>query len=294
MNLIRISGNMSTYYFTIKGDFGGTVSSLDCCSFNSYVLRNYDDYVMDLSHLRFIHPCGIVAILCLIERLLEYQKPIRVITPVNPKVRDYFIKIHMIDALKSLTKTDSMPLQLSDAMPRLTPILPVASFYNEKEVEEIARQIEITMHDQGFTNILLPCYTITTELAANVVQHSGGSRGWVLAQRYEYESGRIIEVSVGDSGIGIRRSLRQNRKFTDLIINDKIALKQAVSERVSRYSDPLRGNGLYQICGEVQATDRRLSIRSGSGCLIVYDDGHQVVYERSPIVGVLTEARIPC
>lgn len=294
MILFRISSNMSTYYFTIKGNCGGTVSSLDCCSFNSYVLRNYDDYVIDLRHLSFIHPCGIVAILCLAERLLGYKKQIKVIMPVSPEVRDYFSEIHMIDAIKSLTKIDPMPVQSNGKIRRLTPILPVASFYNDEEVEEIARQIEMTMHDQGFTNIMWPCYTIITELAANVVQHSEGSRGWVLAQRYEYESGQIIEVSVGDSGVGIRRSLRKNPELTDLIINDRIALKQAVSERVSRYSDPLRGYGLYHVCSEVKATDRKLSIRSGSGCLVVYGDGHQVVYERPPIVGVLTEARIPC
>ncbi len=285
---------MSTYHFTIEGNCGGTISSLDCCSYNPYTIRNYDDYVIDLRRLNFINPWGSVGILCLIECLLKYKKPIKVVMPADPKVQDYFNKIHMIDALESITKTEPMPLQFNDTIPRLTPILPVASFYNEREVEEIAQQIETTMHDQGFTNIIWPCYTIITELASNVVQHSEGSRGWVVAQRYEYKSERLIEISVGDSGIGMRRSLRKNPQLTKLIVDDKIALKKAVSERVSRYSDPLRGNGLYQVCSEVLATDRRLSIRSGSGCLVVYHDGRQIVYERPHIAGVLTEGLIPC
>lgn len=285
---------MKTYTFKLQGDCGNTIASLDYLSYNYRLLRHYDSYVIDLSGLSFVHPCAIVAMLCLTERLLGFQKQIKVVLPSDPAMRDYFSQIHMIDALKSLTKTEPMSVMLNNIIPRLTPIIPVASFYNETEVEQIAQQIEETMHEQGFTNLLWPCYTITIELAANVAQHSGGSRGWVLAQRYDYESGRIIELAVGDSGIGIRRSLRQNPQLTNIITDDKIALKKAVSERVSRYSDPLRGNGLYQICTEVQATDRRLTIRSGSGCLVVYDDGRQIVYERSPITGVLAEARIPC
>ncbi len=285
---------MSTYTFRIRGDCGATISSLDCCGYNSHVLRNYDAYIIDFSRLTFIHPSGVVAVLCLIERLLEFEKPISVVFPKDPQVSHYLFKIHMIDALESLSSADTMPVQLDDKMVRLTPILPVASFRNEIEVEKIAEQIETTMHNQGFTNILWPCYTITIELAANVAQHSGGSRGWVLAQRYDYSDGRIIEIAVGDSGIGMRRSLSQNPLLAPTIPDDKTAVKRAVKERVSRYSDPLRGNGLFQVCSEVLATDRRLSIRSGTACLVVRDDGQQIVYDRSPIVGVLAEARIPC
>lgn len=285
---------MKNYAFKLRGDCGSTISSLDCLSYNFRSLRNYDGYIIDLSRLKFIHPSGIVGLLCLTERLLGFNKQIRVILPSDSAVSDYFAKIHMLDALNSLTKVESLPVILNNIIPRLTTILPVASFYTEMEVEKIAQQIEKAMHYQGFANLLGPCYNIITELASNVVQHSERSRGWVLAQRYEYQTERIIEIAVGDSGIGIRRSLSKNPHLSNLITDDKSALRKAVSERVSRYSHPLRGNGLYQLCTEILATDRRLTIRSGLGCLVVYDDGHSTAYERSPIVGVLVEARIPC
>lgn len=285
---------MSAYTFKIRGDCGGSISGLDCCCYNSHVLRNYDAYIIDFSGLTFIHPSGIVATLCLIERLLEYGKPTKVILPKNPAINYYFSKIHMLDALKSLTKTATMPMQLGDRMARLTPIIPVASFYNESEVEMIAQNIEATMSHQGYTNLMWACHTIVAELAANVVQHSGGSRGWVLVQKYNYSGGHIIEIAVGDSGIGMRRSLSRNPLVASTIHDDKDAVKRAVSESVSRYTDPLRGNGLFYVCSEILATDRKLSIRSGTACLVVHDDGRQIVYNRLPMVGVLAEARIPC
>ncbi len=289
-----IFSNMSTFKFTIEGNCGGTPSSIDCFSYDSRSLAHYDDYVIDLTGVSFIHPAGVVAMLCLTERLISHNKLIRVVMPSDGEVGNYLQQIHMIQALNSLKTHVAIPVTAQNVIPNLELILPVVSFYTEPEVEDIARRIETAMMDYGFGNILLPCYTVIAELAANVVHHSEGSRGWLLAQAYQYSSGRIIEIAVGDTGIGIRRSLRSNAKISAQVTNDKVALKMAVRGGVSRYQDSTRGNGLYQVCTDFGVPDRRLTLRSGSACLIAYDNGTNKVYGRLPVLGVLAEARIPC
>lgn len=285
---------MGKYTFRVRGNCGCTIPSLDCFSYDPHSLRGYDGYTIDMSALKFIHPTGVVGLLCLAERLSEWKKPLKIILPFSGEVCDYFAKIHLLDALKIFTVVKANQAALAIIMPRLTTILPVASFSTEMEVEALAQRIEKSMSEQGFANLLWPCYNIVAELASNVVQHSEAPRGWILAQGYGYPDGRMIEIAIGDSGIGFRRSLRRNPQLVNYITDDKVAVKKAVSERVSRYSHPLRGNGLFQVCTEVKAPDRRLTIRSGAGCLVVYDNGRHVASERAPIIGVLAEAKIPC
>ncbi|MBI4299340.1 MAG: hypothetical protein HY666_06240 [Chloroflexi bacterium] len=210
----------------------------------------------------------------MLERLLETKKPLEIILPSRKQVRDYFGKVRLLDALKSLTALEGTPESLESIFARLTPILPVRSFSTGNEVEEIANQIfEAMGHAGGLTSLIDPCYTVVSELASNVVQHSEAKRGWVLAQRYNYSSGRVIEIAVGDSGIGIRRSLRKNPNLRARITGDVIAVRESVKESISRFSDPHRGYGLYYVGAEMRFPDRRFMIRSGVGCSVVYDNG---------------------
>ena len=223
-------------------------------------------------------------------------KNFEILLPIDPEVCDYFSKIDLLTALRKFSDVSGDTEGIRPAIDRVTPIIPVMSFSTRHEVDVIAQIIEDTWHDRiQLGNLLAPCYTITVELAINVVEHSETTHGWVLAQKYEYPDENFIEIAVGDSGIGMRRSLRSNPEIASKITDDMTAIKMAVSERVTRYRrDPLRGCGLSQICSEVEFPDRRLTIRSGHGCLVVYDDGRQIVYNRQPMVGVLAEARIPC
>lgn len=287
----RICQQMTT--IQVSGESGATVKSLDCFSYSRPADRNGECRI-DLTDLTFIHPSAVVGLLCLIERMSGDHGSATLILPRNRDVVDYFAKVHLLPALESLGKVVGEQETLDSLMPKLTTIVPVQSFSTEKEVEAIAQGIENTMREQGFVNLLSPCYTIVAELASNAVQHSNAQRAWVLAQGYQYTSERMIEIGVGDAGIGIKGSLRKNPEHRDKIVDDATALRKVIGGGVSRFKDPLRGNGLYQISREIESPDRRFTVRSGTGALVVFGSGRHRVYSRAPIAGVLAEARIPC
>lgn len=279
-----------------SGILGDTIGSLDCLTYPHRLILNSDIIQIDMKDLRFVHPSGVIGLLCFLEKCGSIGKNFEILLPIDAEVCDYFSKIDLLTALQKFAAVSGDTEGIRPAIDRVTPIIPVMSFSTRQEVDNIAQIIEDAWHDQMHVgNLLEPCYTITVELAINVVEHSETTHGWVLAQKYEYPDENIIEIAVGDSGIGVRRSLRSNPKYASIISDDVTAIKMAVSERVTRYRrDPLRGCGLSQICSMVGFPDRRLTIRSGQGCLVVYDNGRQIVYNRQPMVGVLAEVRIPC
>ena len=117
----------------------------------------------------------------------------------------------------------------------------------------------------------------------------------MLAQKYNYSPprGPVIEIAVGDAGIGMRASLRRNPTLATIVGDDRTALKQAIKGGVSRYRDAGRGYGLEHIVYEIQGKHRRLVLRSGFGCLVVYGNGSMKTFLRKPLVGVLATAYIP-
>lgn len=281
------------YIFHIPSQCGD-VADLDCFSYGAEQAR-YQEFVIDLTSVGFIRPAGVIGMLTLLERLNSERKLVKILLPQSDEVCAYLSKIRLLDALRMITSIKGSKGVIEKVLPRVTPFVPVSGFTTSQEVDAIAIKIEESMQSEsGLAPLLGTCYTIATELANNVIEHSGGARGWILAQRYKSPTGAIIEMAVGDAGMGLRASLAQNRRWAGRIMSDRDAMRLVGKPGVSRYSDIHRGYGLDFVCQEIRAKERRLIMRSGTGCLVVYDSGIRRTFERSPIIGVLATARVPC
>ncbi len=147
----------------------------------------------------------------------------------------------------------------------------------------------------GLTTLLQPCDVVFSELAINAVEHAKSNGGFVLAQQYDYHDGSKLEIAVGDCGIGIPTSLKQNKKLKGKFNSDREAIKLVLGGGLSRINDPHRGYGLSNVKDEmIRAPDRALTLRSGSGYAIIYSGGRPYSASCSYFPGTLGHAVIPC
>ena len=231
----------------------------------------------------------------LVARLSDSGIPFTIVVPRDKEVWYYLHCIDLIAALEAIVPLDVEEDALQGINENVTALVPVRDFRTSEEVEEIAAQVEDVFQasPDGLAPLLGACHLVVAELAGNVVAHSGGTRGWVLAQRYDAGGSPVIEIAVGDSGIGIRRSLARNAKHRRL--GDRDALRIAIVDGASRLADPHRGYGLGHIRREIGGgRQRRLFMASGFGRLFIYSDGRVRTGFGPHIAGVLAEARVPC
>jgi len=260
-----------------------------------------DKVVFDLSQVKFIKPPALIGLLVLIEALT--RKPsdqcpnIRITTPTDKHVLDYMLKVNFVETLKSMGDwkiTGKLPTKISR---KIRPVIPVTRFKTATDIENIAiKMSEIFQTDlMGLSTLLQPCHVIFSELADNVIHHADSGGGYILAQQYSYCSGPMIDIAVGDAGIGIPSSLRNNPKITGLFTDDKSAIILALQDQVTRFDDPYRGFGLGHITAELGSiTKRSLTIRSGTGYAIVKGSGYTFTGVNKWLPGTIAHAVIPC
>ena len=260
-----------------------------------------DKIVFDLSSIKFIKPPALIGLLVLIESLIQKasnQRPNILITaPKDKHVLDYLLKINFVGTLQSMGGwkiTGKMPTKISR---KIRPVIPITRFKTANDIENIATKMsEIFQTDLiGLSTLLQPCHVIFSELADNVIHHAGSGGGYILAQQYSYRNGPMIDIAVGDAGIGIPSSLRNNPNLAGLFTDDKSAIILALRDQVTRFDDPYRGFGLGHIKAELGSiTKRSLTIRSGTGYAIVKGSGYTFTGVNKWLPGTIAHAVIPC
>lgn len=257
----------------------------------------YDAVRIDLSGLRFISPIGVIALICLASKLSERRIRFDVIIPNHDDTWTYLYQVGLLDVLEQF-----VPLEVSEAVLQrvdqsVRALIPVRSFTTYEEVEEIAAQVEEVFQESpdGLAALLPTCYTVVAELAGNVVAHSETRTGWVLAQRYVTNESGVIHITVGDGGIGMRRSLAKKTEYRRAMLGDSDALRIAVGDGVSRFADPYRGYGLGHVRTEIEdGRERGLFVASGRGRLRIHSNGRVRAWSGAQVPGVFAEARVPC
>jgi anti-sigma regulatory factor (Ser/Thr protein kinase) len=105
-----------------------------------------------------------------------------------------------------------------------------------------------------------------SEITDNVLNHSQSPMGGVIQASTFNISGRtIVEFVVADSGIGIQRSLGENR--------DVRALERAIQEGVTRNPATNQGNGLYGTFRVSTLSQGRFELHSGHAMLVADGEG---------------------
>lgn len=247
---------------------------------------------LDLRDVSFIRPAGIVALIS-IARLWHRQRGGHIlISEIQPSVYAYLERMNLFTEFGNVIK---LPIHFvptetysrSDKSKSLLEImmLPCGELENAHSTGSAIARIEQIMQIQyGPHPSIRRLCSIFTEILTNIV-HSQ-DEGYALIQSYRDhpETGRRVELAVGDLGIGIQKSLLSNEMIANHVVNYSLvrgsdfilhSLKEGVSSR-SDWTENGRGLGLSLVSQKVGQWEQGvLRIRSSSSVVELVQNQEQ-------------------
>lgn len=230
---------------------------------------------IDLEHLRFIDPYGMVGLLALARFLRQRGFDPVLLLPRSDEVMKYLDRMDFSRHAQHLCALDLTTLWAegqyarsphSDVLLEITPIAVSEDIhYIVDRVRERAQAI-LTLNLHYAQEAIDGFVVALSEVCQNIPEHSQDV-GYVAIQKYFY--GRrlgknVVKIAVMDLGIGFQASLAPKYAAHTATWSDLIALRLATFEGASRYDDPGRGQGLSAVRRFVERWQGKLTIRSGS------------------------------
>jgi len=265
------------------------------------MLTRDDNIVIDLSRVSFIKPPALIGILVLLEgvsKMFTSGAPnISIFPPKDKSVLDYLLKVEFVEALRSLYDWEIPEKDLMTLGKRILPVIPITRFNNANDVEDIANRMQSTFRTKlvGLASLLQPCHVVFSELADNVLHHAESNGGFVLAQQYNYVRGPMLEIAVGDCGIGILASLSKKPAIAKQVKTEQGAIQLAMQDGITCFDNPYRGYGLGHVEWEVKHIAKRsLTVRSGTGYIIIRGGRHMFSDSCSLLRGTIVHTVMPC
>lgn len=217
---------------------------------------------LNLSRTSFVHPGGLVALICLASaahatgRTVVFTPP-----PYNTNVSGYLYRMRLQDHLEELgIEPNLRAVQSHDTGNRLHEL---KSFSSTSEINEMANQVfELALESGISASASASLYTVVQEAAGNVVEHSnpwGSPLGYMALQSYP-KSGRV-EFAIGDPGVGLKASLSSAYEVAD----DRTGIELAMQHGVSGTGRVGRGRGLA-VMRETAGVG--FSLASGCSCFV--------------------------
>ena len=215
---------------------------------------------IDLSEVHFFAPSGMVPLVALIDDLVARGWQIEVAPPTDPGLQDYWAKAGWTAAIRG----EVAPELLSNST-----FTPIASYRDSEELNDrLNTLMDVLAKVSEFEPGLLSAISWTvSELADNVLNHSGGATGWI--QIIARPNRHRVEVVVADCGLGVRETLRE--RFPD-IADDTGALRLAIEAGITGSAEG-QGNGLAGSVRIAQAVHGWFNILSGTANLRLFADG---------------------
>lgn len=245
-------------------------------SFYKYLPNLISETKVDLGSLKFIDPWSLVSLcLYLIERADKPQK--KIILPQDINVLTYLKRVHFDAFLNEISYSkEARKLKDFDIGEKENPNVQEITHCNYSD--EFSARLENFI--RMFTNFGLnesDAYRATTlvgELGNNVFDHNLGNwptniSGCIIAGQ-NYPKKKLIEIVVGDPGIGFKESLKV--AFPNLK-DDLSAIKKGLAGFTGRVGEN-RGNGLKLIQEwTLKNFSGNVIIQSGEGLVIVNQKG---------------------
>jgi len=228
--------------------------------------------LVDLRHLRWVDPNGMIALLSVGALFKEqFGESARLSLPDSTDVLGYLARMGFFEAAKPWYEFEGAGGRRgSGASDVLLEITPIAENSHVHEVVDRVQKragsiLSRTLHYPP--SAVVQFSVILSEVCQNIVEHAE-SHGWVAAQAYTWTKrlGRqVLVISVGDMGRGFKGSLSDEHagRFGDRWA-DATALEAAFIHGLTRFPDSGRGHGIQQIRRQVRRWGGFISIRSGT------------------------------
>jgi len=247
-------------------------------TFEAFLSGLYKQNDMDLRHITFIDPFGMVGVLeagryldaegfrktlllpesedvlRYLERMdfFRYAGRFYNIASGTPELSDKFLRSPQSDVLLEITpieKSDDIHFIVGKVKKRAHLILEKHLHYSERAIG-------------GFIVAL-------SEVCQNIIEHSENT-GFVGIQKYRFQKREknVVKIAVMDLGIGFRESLSE--RFSPE--NDLEAIEKALVHGFSRHMDEGRGHGLAAVRRFISQWNGKITIRSGTAMFSIIPD----------------------
>jgi hypothetical protein len=272
---------------TLRFDGAGSVTAL---GFDARFTPTDDQPEVDLREADFIEIYPLVGLACFLRENGERGTPARVRCPRRMSVRSYLSRMGFADVIEQwgCPSSDGLsPVRTSDRDDQLLELQTFSGVRGNELVGELLWQRLEPWVDPASLEAL---DIALGEIGDNVAYHARVDSGFVAAQ--SYNRGRVgerIDLAIGDTGIGIRRSLA---RFAPR--SDGEALDLALRLLISSITDQGRGQGLATAAEHTTALRGTMILRSGAARRVLTHlaDPREDVIER--LQGTVVGVSIPC
>ena len=230
---------------------------------------------IDLEHLRFIDPYGMVGLLALARFLRQRSLEPVLLLPRSDEVMKYLDRMDFsrhAERLCAIDLTTLWPEGEYSRSPHSDVLLEITSITRSEDIHYIVDRVReraqtILSLNLHYEQAAIDGFVVAlSEVCQNIPEHSQDV-GYVAIQKYFY--GRrlgknLVKIAVMDLGIGFQASLAPKYGAQYAHWSDLMALRLAIFEGASRYDDPGRGQGLSAVRRFVERWQGKLMIRSGS------------------------------
>jgi hypothetical protein len=244
-----------------------------------------DENTLDLRRLSILDAYGVLALLTEVIAKLENNTSLYFVVADTSAIR----VLKHIGFFKELKRR-----------------FPDTTFWDEPLVESLnestikvfqpIRYIGVKGQDRGLLEGIIPALTkqgfksevtgyigwLIGELADNSHTHAKGPCYILIAQLHNSNT-KFLDIAIGDTGMGIHKSLKSNPKYKSL--SDETAFLKAFKSKVSSWSDEAdRGKGLNDILAIAMGNKSVLGVDSGPhGIMFNFTSFEREVEKRRPI-----------
>lgn len=255
-------------------------------------LQPANQYIFDMNSVKFIEPCGVIALLSAVRHCASQSAQRVLMTSLNEHLYAYLERMNLFEIaaiwLEPVTPLDEAWSRNANTI-RLLELTPIKSYEDVTTVLERARGI--------FTPWLSPTeiaslLRVVSELCQNIYQHSGDANGCVLIQKYHSEQNQVsICLSVGDSGCGIRANLI--RRYPWLGKDPVDFVRAAMDGNHTSRSTNRGGLGLRTVRDIATAHRGYVTVRSETASVTDWGKGEvRNCHTLAPIVGTQVSVRM--
>lgn len=241
--------------------------------------------VLDLEHLSFVEPAGIVSIAVLSDLAAAAGRAVDFRAPTNQNSASYLARMRLGQHLDELgIAHDLVTVNERDQGARLVEL---RRFEGATGLESVIDAL-VQTYVETQPDMVQPLYTALHEIASNVIHHSGRSHGYAALQRFDRS--RDVVFAVADGGVGLRARLAT--RFT--VPDDRTAIARAVQTHVSTMSEAGRGRGIARVIAITGQQRGAVTLLSGSARAVFTrgDPRPQFADFLTPHPGTLVTARL--
>jgi len=241
------------------------------------VLKAKDSVIdIDLTNVEFLYPDGIIMLLTLSKLIHEKTNQRSSWKNTQEKVYAYLERMDIADiaffSIEVLRKKKRLIFYRSDRPSNN--LIEMRVIKNPKESSEVVRSVKDIIYNWFPERVgkadsyIRQIKQFIMHIAGNSLEHSsrkGTGTCYFMLQKYEHAQGTRIYVAFGDTGIGIRNSLKTANSW--IKDNDALAIKKAFFEGLSSRSDHSGGLGFMHIREILSEYGGEIVIRSGMAAM---------------------------